>query len=203
MEDLYCVNCEENVTISDISNPECPNCWGDDFKEAAPTDTTVKGAVKSIELIYQSNFEKIALDFLNPIQILGRGFEGSELLSEIKVNNRPVISKRHCQIEFRSNENSFYVLDLNSTNGTFVNGKKAVSEILLEDQNIIKLGREVFVASFVYEEIQDNSDNTEVEVMLNNSDTENIESGFYCPDCSTNYQNDGYCSECDVKLRKN
>lgn len=206
MNSLYCINCEENVTVSEASIPECPNCWGDDFKEAEVTtvnnNLSDNRSVKSIELIYQSNFEKIKLDFSNNIQILGRRFVGSKVLSKIMVNNGPVISGKHCQIEFKANENSFFVQDLNSTNGTFVDDKNAKNEVLLEDQSVLKLGREIFVASFIYEEISKNVDDSE-KVIIETEVIKEISAVFYCPDCSANYENDGYCSECDVKLRKN
>lgn len=206
MNILYCINCEENVNVSEASNPECPNCWGDDFKEAEVTDldndVNDERVVKSIELIYQSNFEKIKLDFSNNIQVLGRGFVGSEVLSKIMANNRPVISRKHCQIEFKPNENSFFVQDLNSTNGTFVDDKSALTEVLLKDQSVLKLGREIFVASFIYEEIskkENNSENTIIESEV----IKEIPAAFYCPDCSSNYEDNGYCPDCDVKLQKN
>jgi pSer/pThr/pTyr-binding forkhead associated (FHA) protein len=205
MDTLYCINCEENVSVSNISSPECPKCWGDDFKEAEAStinNTANEGrVVESIEFIYQSNFEKIILVFFNHIQTIGRDSVGSEMLSKIMVNNRPVISRKHCEIEFKPDENSFFVQDLNSTNGTFVDEKEASTAILLKDQSILKLGREVFVASFIYGE-QVNNEEDSAKISTNDEVKVAIPNVFYCPDCSSNYDNDGYCPECDVKLQK-
>jgi hypothetical protein len=205
MDTLYCVNCEENVSVSNLSSPECSKCWGDDFREAKPSDINdtpnEDRVVQSIEFIYQSNFEKIILDFSNNIQILGRDCVGSEILSKIMVNNRPVISRRHCKIEFKPEENSFFVQDLNSTNGTSVDEKEASKAILLQDQSIVKLGREVFLVNFIYEE-KAKSDESSVKIIAEDELAEAIAAVFYCPDCSSNYDNDGYCPDCDVKLQK-
>ncbi|MFT6066461.1 MAG: hypothetical protein ACJAQX_002350 [Polaribacter sp.] len=205
MDTLYCINCEENVSVSNLSSPECSKCWGDDFKEAEPStinDTANEDrAVESIEFIYQSSFEKIILDFSNNIQILGRDCAGSEILSKITENNRPVISRRHCKIEFKPDENRFFVQDLNSTNGTSVDEKEASIATLLKDQSILKLGREVFVVSFIYEE-QAKSDANSAKLISEDEVTEAIPTVFYCSDCSSNYDNDGYCPDCDVKLQK-
>lgn len=205
MNILYCINCEENISVSNVSSPECPKCWGNEFAKAEPSSlidfSKAKRLVKSIELIYQSNFEKINLDFSNKMQILGREFSGSDVLSKIMNNNKPVISRKHCKIEFKTDENAFYVKDLNSTNGTFVDEKNCSSEVLLKDQSILKLGKELFVTRFLYEKVSKNNENSEPTITENEL-LNKIVSTFYCPDCSSIYEKDGYCLKCDVKLKK-
>lgn len=49
------------------------------------------------------------------------------------------VSSRHCEICVR--DGKFYIKDLQSSNGTFVNGSRVVSEAEIFSGNIIKLGR--------------------------------------------------------------
>lgn len=49
------------------------------------------------------------------------------------------VSGKHCQIDAR--DGKFYICDLQSANGTYVNGSKVLSETELFSGNIIKMGR--------------------------------------------------------------
>ena len=49
------------------------------------------------------------------------------------------LSGRHCEIFVR--QNHFYLRDLQSSNGSFVNGSKALTEVEIFSGNILKLGR--------------------------------------------------------------
>lgn len=49
------------------------------------------------------------------------------------------VSNRHCEVSVKGGK--FYIKDLQSSNGTFVNGNRVVSEIEIFSGNIIKLGR--------------------------------------------------------------
>lgn len=49
------------------------------------------------------------------------------------------VSNRHCEISVK--DGKFYIKDLQSSNGTFVNGDRVVAEIEIFSGNIIKLGR--------------------------------------------------------------
>lgn len=51
------------------------------------------------------------------------------------------ISKRHCRIDVRGGDNPLTVKDLESTNGTYINGEK-INEVLLKDGDILSLGQE-------------------------------------------------------------
>jgi pSer/pThr/pTyr-binding forkhead associated (FHA) protein len=67
-------------------------------------------------------------------------------LTECKIDNKSAISRRHAVIEWV--EGKLQVIDLDSTNGTFVNGKKLLttaprqpsSPEILKTGDIIKLG---------------------------------------------------------------
>src|SRR5512137_3067777 len=50
----------------------------------------------------------------------------------------PSVSSHHCEIELKGNE--VVVKDLNSTNGTFINGEK-VSERVLKLGEVLRLGQ--------------------------------------------------------------
>lgn len=49
------------------------------------------------------------------------------------------VSNRHCEIAVR--DGKFYIKDLQSSNGTFVNGSRVISEVEIFSGNIVKLGR--------------------------------------------------------------
>jgi FOG: FHA domain len=67
-------------------------------------------------------------------------------LTECKIDNKSAISRRHAVIEWV--EGKLQIIDLDSTNGTFVNGKKLLttaprqpsSPEILKTGDIIKLG---------------------------------------------------------------
>src|SRR5258707_15840708 len=50
----------------------------------------------------------------------------------------PSVSSHHCELHLRGNE--ILVKDLNSTNGTFINGEK-VSESVLKTGQVLRLGQ--------------------------------------------------------------
>ena len=49
------------------------------------------------------------------------------------------MSRRHAAIQYITNE-GFYLVDLNSTNGSFVNGEPVHQRLLLQDGDLIRLG---------------------------------------------------------------
>lgn len=57
------------------------------------------------------------------------------------------MSRRHAAIRYVANE-GFYLIDLNSTNGSFVNGEPVYQRILLKDGDLIRLGS-VAISFFV------------------------------------------------------
>ena len=61
------------------------------------------------------------------------------------VNNNSAVSRSHADIITRGNE--YYIMDLNSTNKTFINGVKLVpnEEKELHDGDNVRLGNEEFV----------------------------------------------------------
>lgn len=52
------------------------------------------------------------------------------------------VSSRHCQIAVQNGR--FYITDLNSSNGTFIDGKKVQSKVEVVSGNLLKIGRLTF-----------------------------------------------------------
>jgi pSer/pThr/pTyr-binding forkhead associated (FHA) protein len=51
----------------------------------------------------------------------------------------PSVSSHHCEVVLRGND--IVIIDLNSTNGTFVNGEQVTSEAVLQLGQIVRLGQ--------------------------------------------------------------
>jgi hypothetical protein len=64
--------------------------------------------------------------------IIGRGEESHVFLPDYR------LSRRHAEVEQRID--GFYIVDLGSTNGTFLNGQRVVGERRLSDGDLISLG---------------------------------------------------------------
>ena len=75
-------------------------------------------------------------------QILKIGKSPSNNVFKI-FNNDPTVSNIHCEIFIDENGNKF-LTDLDSTNGTFVNGNKITNSVKLEKHDILKLGNTIF-----------------------------------------------------------
>ncbi|PIB28297.1 hypothetical protein BFP78_00120 [Gaetbulibacter sp. 5U11] len=197
----YCDNCEVNVVIKDLTNLECPQCFNSVLENAKDdnkiNNSSLDDAIDSIELIYQSNGNKININCSNRVNILGRNGIGNELLSAIMFNNRPVISREHCQVEYESDTNTVFIKDLNSTNGTFINDNICTEKTELRNQSIIKLGRELFIVNFIHKANSLQELKEDIEVVITNQPI-----NFYCPECNENFKKDGFCENCDVKLEK-
>lgn len=86
----------------------------------------------------------ITLDATNDTIIIGRDPSMSNIVSSDKK-----ISKQHCIIEFKANEQAFYVTDCNSTNGTKLsNGAKLIGGVQTKvsgNEQIILSENTVFV----------------------------------------------------------
>ena len=47
---------------------------------------------------------------------------------------------KHCQVRWDEPKNGFCVLDMNSANGTFVNGRQIEADLALQDGDLIEIG---------------------------------------------------------------
>ena len=86
------------------------------------------GYLKSDDLIYK-------LDQIS--NIIGRDTESTIVL------NHPSISKKHAKIDYDTNANTAFLIDLNSTHGTFINDKKLSpnQSIQLKSGDILSFGQ--------------------------------------------------------------
>ena len=68
----------------------------------------------------------------------------SKVQADYSIENNSAISRAHCEINRRNGVN--YLRDLNSTNGTFVDGKRLApdEEVLLKKGTIVRMGDEDF-----------------------------------------------------------
>jgi hypothetical protein len=71
---------------------------------------------------------------LGPSNIIGRSMESCEIAL-----NDSFLSQQHARLELR--DDTWVIEDLHSTNGTFVNGIEVRDETLLEEGDIVRLGR--------------------------------------------------------------
>ena len=62
--------------------------------------------------------------------------------NDIVLKNDLNISRNHCEI-FQDDEGNIFLTDLESANGCFVNGKKVNGSLLLNTNDIVKLGTTV------------------------------------------------------------
>lgn len=64
---------------------------------------------------------------------------GRELGNDIVISNDSFVGRHHLQL-IKDDAGAFFVRDLNSTNGTFVNGARITGEIRIESHDIIRIG---------------------------------------------------------------
>lgn len=60
-------------------------------------------------------------------------------MSDIAFENDRTVSGRHCKVAVR--EGRFYITDLKSSNGTYINGRKVVSEMEIFPGDMLRLGK--------------------------------------------------------------
>jgi pSer/pThr/pTyr-binding forkhead associated (FHA) protein len=65
---------------------------------------------------------------------------GRETTNALPISD-PEVSRRHARISF---QNGYYILeDLNSTNGTFVNGRRLVGQYVMQHGDVLNLGENI------------------------------------------------------------
>lgn len=57
----------------------------------------------------------------------------------------PRISRKHMQIRFDQDKNCYYVIDMKSKHGVFINGVKIDGEVVLSDNDYIQIGNTVIL----------------------------------------------------------
>jgi hypothetical protein len=152
---IVCPNCEKEYLFQSRSNilVECSFCF-ETFKsnisiiESLETEAEITG----LTIFYQKTQEIIEISLSHKV-ILGRENFGANVFSKIHFNGKPVVSRKHCSIEF--NDGYFYLLDEGSLNGTFYGVNKLcckTSPQIIEDKSIFYIGEEAFIAQINYKE---------------------------------------------------
>lgn len=94
---------------------------------------------------------------------------GRDISNEIVISSS-YISKYHCKLTKK--ENQWLLSDLQSTNGTFLNGEKITRTTALRDKDLIMLGS----ADFTYTvKIEDNAETQDIQTTIINAEHVNIE----------------------------
>lgn len=152
---IVCPNCEKENLFQSRSNVpvECSFCF-EAFNSNLPIiESNETGAeITGLTIVYQITQQRIEISVLHKV-ILGRESFGANVFSKILFNGKPVVSRKHCSIEFK--EGNFYLLDEGSLNGTFYGVNKLScknSPQIIEDKSIFYIGEEAFIAQVNYKE---------------------------------------------------
>jgi len=157
---VICPNCKaENKFQNRNSIPsECTFCW-----ETIPDGVEIKGEednqeISGLTIIYQITQQRLIIPAGEKV-ILGRDNYGANVFSQILFNGKPVVSRKHCSIEFK--DENFYLLDEGSLNGTFYGVNKLNckgSPQVIEDNGIFYMGEEAFIAQINFKDEIQNKD---------------------------------------------
>lgn len=157
---VICPNCKaENKFQNRNSIPsKCTFCW-----EPIPDGVEIKGEednqeISGLTIIYQITQQRLIIPAGEKV-ILGRDNYGANVFSQILFNGKPVVSRKHCSIEFK--DENFYLLDEGSLNGTFYGVNKLNckgSPQVIEDNGIFYMGEEAFIAQINFKDEIQNKD---------------------------------------------
>jgi FHA domain len=203
MPKISCPDCHkitmyENLTDSSV---ECSYC-GMDYDHRSGTEIfTVEeprrdtNEIVGLTLTYQINHEQIDI-LAAPKTYLGRESFGANVLSKIYFNGKPVVSRKHCSIEYK--DGKFYLQDEGSLNGTFCGENKIdckLSAHVIEDGGFIFFGEELFHAKIRYK-LGDEIANIQIENEVVNS----IPTKYRCndPNCFPAYETENPPKVCPV-----
>lgn len=126
-----------------------------EYREATPVaDDDERTEKRPCLIMIKGDFIGQVYELTNDVTMMGRSDELDLVISDIS------ISRRHAMIVARVD--GFYLSDLGSTNGSFLNREPVTSAVALTEGDKVQLGNVVFKFSF-----QDDDD-TEYHVMLRN-----------------------------------
>lgn len=152
---IICPNCERENQFQSRSNApiECSFCFEAFNSNIQVVETSEQGTeITGLTIIYQITQQRIEISSLHKV-ILGRENFGQDVFSKIHFNGKPVVSRKHCSIEFK--EGNFYLLDEGSLNGTFYGVNKLSCKNtpqMIEDKSIFYIGEEAFIAQINFKE---------------------------------------------------
>ena len=67
---------------------------------------------------------------------------GRTLENDVALEDDPTVSRKHAEI-FQDDEENIFLTDLDSANGTFVNGNRIHGTVILNYNDIVKVGNKV------------------------------------------------------------
>ncbi len=155
MRKIICPNCNrENKFHSRSNTPsECSFCFDSFDSSITIIEYNDDGReITGLTIVYQINQMQLEISTLHKT-ILGRENFGASIFSKIFFNGTPVVSRKHCSIEFK--DDHFYLLDEGSLNGTFYGVNKIsckISPQVIENKSIFYIGEEPFLAQINYQE---------------------------------------------------
>lgn len=198
---IICPNCEKENTFQSRGNTpsECSFCFTSFPSSITITEIYDDGReIIGLTIIYQINQQRLEISTLHKT-ILGRENFGASVFSKILFNGKPVVSRKHCSVEFTNGK--FYLLDEDSLNGTFYGVNKISCKNtpqIIEDKSIFYIGEEAFLAQINYQELkQEASPQSTVE---NKNETKTIKQ-YRCRGCGNNFEE--FSDDCPVCERYN
>lgn len=133
---------DDDTLKEHISEPKVPEekteFVGETAKDDGEDRTYMIWNNKSTYHIILTDMNSMARRFQVPLEhsvIVGRKAGACDIVLDYERS----VSGRHCEISVRNDR--FYLKDLQSANGTFVNGSKVLAETEIYSGNMIKLGR--------------------------------------------------------------
>jgi hypothetical protein len=180
---FICENGHDNYFEDRINPPVSCNTCSVAFEEERVVEVKpeLNREIAGLSLICQMNQQRISIPVSQKV-LLGRSHTGADLFDRILFHGEPVISRKHCSIEFT--DDKFFLKDEESRNGTFIlsSGQKISckeSPQIINDQSIVILGEELFLAQVDYK-VQDPMNSQQQELQVNKS--VNVK-GFKCKRC--------------------
>ena len=193
---IKCTNCNASYEINDSTNipTTCAHCHEDlEWKEIKEQEDNTNAEIVNLIWTKQSDSSSFNVSkSSNALHFIGRLHHGSEFLANILKNNVPIISRKHCSIEF--SEDKVFIKDEYSANGTFIGLEKinCADKKRLKDNDWVWLATEAFTVTFEYK-IQNSS-----EIIK----SENLENqGYRCNQCGLSFDvkpDDNICENCGV-----
>lgn len=195
---IICPNCEKENTFQsgDDIPVECSYCFTSFPESVTTTETTGDDReIKSLTIIYQSNQQRLEIP-ISQKTVLGRENFGSSLFLGILKNGKPVVSRKHCSIEFVNGK--FYLRDEDSLNGTFYGANKISCKNnpqVIEKNSTFFIGQEAFFAQINFKEPKQEEESDTTRHVSNES--KSIRQ-YRCRGCGNNFDEfSDVCPECD------
>jgi len=127
VDEILCINCMADLSNVLIITDEEKSI----FESQADYDRTCVEVRERLILKH----EKFSIEVISG-EVVGRHAKGGEYLKEY-----PTVSRKH--VRFYKEFDSWYVEDLNSTNGTYVNHKKINSKTKIKNGDVISLSSSI------------------------------------------------------------